>query len=86
MNTKNILGGILIGAVLGVAAGLMLAPSSGRKSREKLSKEARRLKRQLFNAADRSVDSLKEGYNKKIDAYASTGKHSIDSLKEKIKI
>lgn len=46
-NTGAILGSILIGAVAGAAAALLLAPQSGSDTRQKLMEEADRLKKEL---------------------------------------
>jgi gas vesicle protein len=46
-NTLKILSGFLLGAVLGMAAGLLVAPTTGRQARKKLSKKSKKLARQM---------------------------------------
>ncbi|MEQ8364899.1 MAG: YtxH domain-containing protein [Cyclobacteriaceae bacterium] len=87
MNTKTkVIGGFIIGAALGAASGLMLAPSSGRKTRKKLKADSRRLANELIEKANESLDSAKKTYNKKIEEYTKNGKSSIDHLTESIKV
>ncbi|MEQ9413560.1 MAG: YtxH domain-containing protein [Cyclobacteriaceae bacterium] len=53
MNTKTkVIGGFIIGAALGAASGLMLAPISGRKTRKKLKEESRRLPNELIEKSN----------------------------------
>ena len=40
METKNLIGGLLAGAAIGVAVGILLAPRSGQQTRKKISKES----------------------------------------------
>ncbi|MFZ1806928.1 MAG: YtxH domain-containing protein [Cyclobacteriaceae bacterium] len=87
MNTKTkVIGGFIIGAALGAASGLMLAPSSGRKTRKKLKAESKRLANELIEKANESLDSAKKAYNHKIEEYTKNGKSSIDHLTETIKV
>lgn len=79
--TKNILGGFLAGAAIGVVTALLLAPSSGRKARNDFMKKSRKLRASING----SVDKLRKNYNEKVDEYASAGKKSIDTIKESIK-
>ncbi|HPI79298.1 MAG: YtxH domain-containing protein [Cyclobacteriaceae bacterium] len=87
MNTKTkVLGGFLIGAALGAATGLMLAPRSGKKTRKKLKAGSQRLANELIEKANESLDSMKEAYNKKIEEYTRNGKSRIDHFTESIKV
>jgi gas vesicle protein len=38
MNAKNLIGGLLAGAAVGVAIGILLAPGSGKETKAKLTK------------------------------------------------
>jgi gas vesicle protein len=87
MNTNTkVIGGVILGATLGVATGLMLAPRSGRKTRKKLKAESKRLANELIEKANESLDSAKKAYNQKVDEYTKNGKSSIDHLTESIKV
>lgn len=84
--TTKIIGGFLAGATLGVAAGLLLAPNSGQKTRKRIMKESKRLTNQFTDAVSHSLDSVKKSYNKKLDEYADNGKSAIETLKKTIKV
>lgn len=86
INIKNILGGFLAGAVLGAAAGLLMAPSSGKKTRNKLIKESRKLTDTVSSAVSSSIKDLKSGFNQKVDKYADTGSKAFGKAKEKVKL
>jgi gas vesicle protein len=85
-NTLKIVGGVLLGAAIGAAIGLLVAPSSGKKTQDLLKKKSKKYSRQALEAAGEYIDGLKKNYNKKVDSYAENGKHSIDSLKDSIKL
>ena len=87
MNTSlKVVGGVLLGAAIGAGIGLLVAPSSGRKSREFLTKKSKKYSREALDAATEYIDGLKKGYNKKLESYAKNGKSSIEDLKEAIKL
>ena len=83
--TTKVIGGFLAGAALGVAAGILMAPESGKRTRRKIADKSKEMSDQLADSVSRTMDTVKSAYNKKLDEYASSGKHSIDSLKDKIK-
>ncbi len=56
----NVILGTLVGAAVGFAAGILLAPSKGSKTRGKLSEKGEDLKKSITDAADRAVASLKD--------------------------
>jgi hypothetical protein len=41
MEAKNLIGGLLAGAAIGVAVGILLAPRSGEQTRKKLMRESK---------------------------------------------
>jgi gas vesicle protein len=85
-NTIKILGGILLGAALGTAAGLLIAPTSGKKTLKTLGKKSKGYKKQIGAAVASYLDDAKNAYNRKVDAYAKNGKTSIDTVKDSVKI
>jgi gas vesicle protein len=85
-NTAKIIGGFLAGAALGVAAGVLIAPESGRKTRKKIADRSKEMSDHLADSVSKTMDTVKSSYNKKLDEYASTGKSSIDAVKDKIKV
>ena len=87
MNTTvKIIGGFLAGAALGTAAGILMAPDSGRKTRKRMIDESKKLSDQFSDSVAKTFDTVKSTYNKKLDEYAKSGKSSIDSLKDTIKM
>jgi gas vesicle protein len=62
MNTKNLIGGLMAGAALGVAIGMLLAPDTGSKTREQLATGARKLTDGLKSTAMDSIHLLKDNF------------------------
>lgn len=90
MEAKNLIGGLIVGAAMGVAAGLLLAPRSGEQTRRKLVKGSLKIKKEfqnnIVNYIDESVDSLRDQLNEKIDLVAKRGKDTINHVSERVKI
>lgn len=86
MNAKNLIGGLMIGAALGVAAGLLLAPASGEKTRKKIAKDSVNLKNKVKNYVEYSVGALRDQFNEKIDQLAKRGKETINHVSDKVKV
>jgi len=86
MNAKNLIGGFLAGAALGVAAGLLMAPYSGAKARRKLTRGSMKMKKNVVDYVENSIDSLRSQFNDKIDMIAKRGKETINHASEKVKM
>jgi gas vesicle protein len=86
MNAKNLIGGMIVGIALGVAAGLLLAPSSGEKTRKKLVKGSMKLKNNVKDYVKSSVGALGDQFNAKIEQLAKTGKETINHVSERVKL
>lgn len=87
MNTKSkVVSGFLLGAAIGTAAGLMLAPRSGKKTMQKLQSKSKRMANDLIEKANASLNSAKASYNQKINDYTKRGKSSMDNLSESIHV
>jgi gas vesicle protein len=86
MNAKNLIGGFIAGAALGVAAGLLFAPTSGEKARRKIVKGTMKLKKNVVDYVDDSIDSLRSQINDKIDLVAKKGKETINHASERVKV
>ncbi len=66
---EKLLEGALVGAVLGVAAGMLLAPESGKKLREDIKK----LPGDFYRYMAPRVKKLKKASEKQYDAFVSEG-------------
>jgi gas vesicle protein len=86
MEAKNLIGGLLVGAAVGITAGLLLAPRSGEKTKRKLMKGSMKLKRDVVNYVDGSVEDLRSQFNQKIDQLARRGKESINHVSDLVKV
>lgn len=86
MNAKSLIGGLLAGAALGVAAGILLAPASGAQTRKKLVKGSNKLKDELLSSVEDSLDALREQFNAKIDRLAKQGKEAINHTSDRVKV
>ena len=85
MNAKSLIGGLLAGAAVGVAVGMLLAPDSGVKTQQKLTKGARKLGDSLMGTAEESIQSLKDRFNSKVDEVAKRSREGITSVSERVK-
>jgi gas vesicle protein len=86
MNGKSLIGGLLAGAVVGVAVGLLLAPDSGTKTRDLLIKGSRKLTDNLKGSAKDSIQFLKDSFNSVLDEVATKAKDTITIAKDQAKI
>ena len=82
----KIMGGILIGALAGTVAGVLMAPSTGKKTRKMLMNRSKKFNKELNRAVHSSFEDLKKNYNRKLEEYASNGASSINSIREKMKV
>jgi gas vesicle protein len=57
-NSKNLVGGLMAGAAIGIAIGILLAPGSGVKTRKQIVDGSLKLKDDLMNSVNDSVESL----------------------------
>jgi gas vesicle protein len=86
MNAKNLIGGFLAGAAIGAAAGLLMAPYSGAKTRRKLVRGSMKVKRNVVDYVENSIEGLRAQFNDKIDSIAKRGKETINGAAEKVKM
>lgn len=87
MNTTvKVFGGLLLGAAIGAVAGMLITPSSGKKTLKSFDKKSKVLKKFITEAVSTYLDSKKDLYNSKVDSYAKNGKNTIDSIKENVKL
>lgn len=86
MDSKNLIGGLLAGAAIGVAIGMLLAPSSGKKTRKRIVDESLKLKDDLMGSVDDSIKSLKGRFNYGVDEVAKKGKETINTANDRAKV
>lgn len=98
MSVQKILTGTLSGLVAGVAIGLLIAPASGKETRQKISDTAgdwkRRIRRfrgqagqeldELQSIFEGEVDGLKDDVRARVLKLIESSKHSYNSLKEEM--
>lgn len=85
-DAKSLIGGLLAGAAIGLAAGILLAPGSGAQTRKKLVKGSSKLKDEVLSSVEDSLDALREQFNAKIDKLAGKGKEAINHTSERVKV
>jgi len=83
---KNLIGGFIAGAAVGIAVGMLLAPTEGKKTRQKIVDGSTKLKDNLVGSVNESIEKLKDQFNTKIDQLAKEGKQTADYTSEKIKV
>jgi gas vesicle protein len=86
MKLKRVIGGLLVGVAIGAAAGLLMAPYSGAKTRRKLVRGGVRAKRNVMSYVEHSIDNLRSQFNDKIDTIARRGKETINGAAERVKM
>ena len=80
--TSKVITGVLIGASVGILAGILIAPDSGKRTREKLANKAKDLKTRMAD----TLDNAKTAYNREVESLLTNGKSGIDSLKNSLKV
>ena len=86
MDSKKIIGALLASAAVGAAIGILLAPSSGEKTRTKLIKGTRKLTDNLHETLEDSMESLKEKFNTRVEEIAKKGAEMLNHASERVRI
>jgi len=81
-NQQKLLGGL----ILGIAVGILLAPSSGAKTRKKIMDGSVGLKNDLMTSVNESIESLRKQFVGKIDQLARGGKEVVNKASEHTKV
>ncbi|QKZ14665.1 YtxH domain-containing protein [Spirosoma sp. KUDC1026] len=76
--------GILVGLAVGAVVGVLLAPSSGKKTRKRLSSETDSFFKDLQDQLQSGLDSIKNQYTDYVDAAGSKADDLISQAKKKI--
>jgi gas vesicle protein len=80
--TSKVMTGVLVGVSVGIIAGILIAPDSGKRTREKLAEKAKNLKSGITG----KWDDAKSAYNNEVDSLMANGKSGINSLKNALKV
>lgn len=86
MDSRKLIGGLLAAATIGAAIGILLAPSSGERTRAKLMKGSRKLTDNLEDAVEDSIELLKDKFNTGVDEVFKKGKEMMNHASEKVKM
>lgn len=80
MNTKTkVISGIILGAAVGTATALLLAPSSGKKTRKKIKSESKRLADDVISKANDSLKTAKKAFEERLDTYMKKSEIPVDT-------
>lgn len=82
MDSKNLIGGLLAGAAIGVAIGLLFAPTSGKQARQNLADGSRKLTDSLKGSMEDSLDVLKNKFTAGVEEVSRKGKEAYASAKD----
>jgi gas vesicle protein len=63
-NSAGVIGWLVVGAVLGAAVALLLAPESGKRTRRKLMKQAERGRKTILESSQEIFDRGRELYER----------------------
>jgi gas vesicle protein len=83
----KVTGAFLIGGLIGSLIALLYAPQSGRKTRRDISKTAKKVKRETWEVAEETIETIGgfiEDVNEKTSEIISRGKDMTDDMKESI--
>ena len=76
-NTLDVLGGMLIGALAGAAAALLLAPQSGKDTRKQIQEKSIELRDRTTEMVEDTVAQVRSNANK----MAASGREKMEDLK-----
>jgi len=83
MKESKLIGGLIAATAIGVAIGLLVAPSSGQKTRKKIMDGSLKIKDDFMSSVDSSIEALRKQINSRIDQLAKGGKEVVNSTSEK---
>lgn len=84
--SQKLIGGLIAAGAIGVTIGLLLAPSSGEKTRKKLIDGSLKLKGDFMSSVDASIEALRKQLNARIDQLAKGGKDIVNKTSDKVKV
>lgn len=76
----KILSGFFIGAIGGLLTGILIAPESGKDTRKKISDTANKIKEDLSEFADETLEATKKSISETIDELLENGKEQSKKI------
>lgn len=84
-NAGKIIGALVLGAVVGAAAGILLAPDKGTETRKKLFNGAKDLAEDLKQKAQDSLNRFKDVAEERAEEFTKSAKNQYNSTANKVK-
>ncbi len=86
MKALEIIASVAIGATAGLVAGYLTAPTSGKKTRKRISNEIESQFNTLESRLTEKMSEFKEGYNNQVKKLTDESKTSLNKAKEMVSI
>ena len=88
-NAGKLIGALVLGAVIGAACGILLAPDKGTETRKKLFNVAKDLADDLKEKVKDSANKFKDMAEERVDEFSKNAKSKMDhqykSMSDKVK-
>ena len=79
----RLLSGIIAGALAGIAAGVLMAPQKGDKTRKRLNKEGTRFRGDVEKSLNEGIYNFLDSVSNAIDDYSKRSQKSLKQAKKK---
>lgn len=63
----KVIGGMLVGAIGGLVAGMLIAPDSGKGTRKKIADTASKINNELHDFAEETIEATKKSISETVD-------------------
>ena len=85
-NSIKLFSAFVLGTAAGFAAGILMAPEKGEKTRKKLLAEMNKVSQDVAKQADKQMAKIKDGYNKKVEELSKEGKSLMETAKKAVSV